>query len=46
MNEIVAACQYQDMIIIFTRNGDIYRMWMDHVTGQLTFSKFMELFPR
>lgn len=28
--EIVAAVAYHDEVYIFTRNGDVYRMWISH----------------
>ena len=43
MNEIVAACQYQDQIIIFTRTGEIYSMKLDYMV-HMTCSMIMELF--
>ncbi len=44
MNEIVSTCQFRDGVYIFCRNGDIYRMDIDELTGQLMFSKQYELF--
>ena len=46
MNEIVTAVQFRDHIIIFTRDGTIYRMYVDEVTGKIVISRLMELFPR
>jgi len=45
MNEIVAACQFESELYIFTRNGDVYKMYKDHVTGDVRFSRFHALFP-
>ena len=33
MDEIVAAVQYRDYILIFTRRGVIYKMVMDTFSG-------------
>lgn len=35
--EIVTAVQFQDHIYIFCRHGQIYKMYIDYMTGQLTF---------
>ncbi len=45
MNEIVAACQFEGNLYIFTRNGDVYVMLKDFVTGDIQFRKFSSLFP-
>ena len=37
--EIVAVCQFHDYILIFTRTGDIFKMTVDDMTGNLSWSK-------
>jgi len=44
MNEIVAAITYRDQVYIFTRNGDVYRMWTGY-DNEPYFEKMMNTFP-
>lgn len=45
MNEIVAACQFRDFVIIFTRSGEIWKMYTDPESGNIQFIRFHNLFP-
>jgi hypothetical protein len=46
MNEIVAAVTFRDSVFIFTRDGTIWRMYYDDISGNIIFSKMFDMFPR
>lgn len=43
-NEIVAVTQFREHLYIFTRSGEVWRMYADQVSGEIMFSKFANLF--
>ena len=45
MNEIVAVCPFEGQVYIFTRNGTVWVMFKDFVTGDIQFQKFSSIFP-
>lgn len=44
INEIIAAIQCRDFVLIFTKNGDIYKAYYDELDGKLMFYKLYNLF--
>ena len=44
MNEIVAAVPVRDSVYIFTRNGDVWKMVIDYISGEVEFRHIAELF--
>lgn len=46
MDEIVSTVSHEGRIYIFTRDGRIYEMARDSLTGQLLFRLLIDLFPR
>jgi hypothetical protein len=45
VNEIVAAVAFRDGVYIFTRDGTIYLMHYNSLTGDIQFTKMATLFP-
>lgn len=46
MDEIVAACQFRDMILVFTRRGMVYKLYYDSITERIQFVCFADMFPK
>lgn len=44
MNEIVTAVQFRDSVFVFCRNGNVYRMFYDEITGHINFQLMYEMF--
>lgn len=45
MDEVVAAVQFRDYILIFTKRGDVYKCYEDDYSKELKFYIIHHMFP-